>query len=152
MKKKYKIILIAMFVLLSFLLVIVGNFYLNKRDNIKRYFDIRIPSNSKFISYEDTGKLGHIKTVVKVNELEMKKVLESVKKHYYKAEDDARKEECYSEFEWTNFRINKEHVIEMYHSVVTRREVFRYKKSAYRYICFVEGDKEGYYICFSTGK
>lgn len=152
MNKKVKIILFIMFILFLFLLVSVGNFYLNKRDNIKRYFDIRVPSSCEFISYEDTGEFGEIQAVIKVNEADMKKVLESVKKHYYKAEDDARKEECYSEFEWTNFRIDKERVIEMYHSVVTRREVFRYKKSAYRYIFFVKGDKEGYYICFSTGK
>lgn len=152
MKKKYKIILITIFVLLLFLLVIVGNFYFNKRDNIKRYFDIRIPSNSKFISHEDTGELGHIKAVVKVNELEMKELLEYVKKHYGKAVDDISKKECYSTFKWADFGIEKEKIIEMYESVVTRRAFFSYTKSAYRYIYFIEENEEEYYICLYTGK
>lgn len=152
MKKKGKIILTVMFIILLFLLAIVGNFYLNKKDNIRRYFDIRVPTSCEFISYEDTGELGHIKAVVKVNELEMKEVLGNVKRHYGKAEDDISKEECYSTFEWADFGIEKERVMKMYESIVTRRDIFSYKKSAFRYIYFVKEGEEEYYICFYTAK
>lgn len=137
---------------------------LNKRDNIKRYFDIKVPSGCEFISYKNTDENGFFKAVVKVTELEMKKVLENIQKHYskiakeeIKEKDEKKREEYYSRLKdeyYTiledEFGIEKEQVIEMYGSVVSRRELIWITKTVERYIYFIKGDNQDYYICFYT--
>lgn len=136
-----------MLIIFLSILTLAGKFNWNKKDNIKRYFDIQVPSDCEFVSYQKNGE--ELKAVVKLNELERIEVLEAVKKHYGKEDDNAAKEMCYFILE-QDFGMEKERVIEMYHSFVSVKKMFTTIKSSSRYIFFLKGDNEEYYICFYT--
>lgn len=122
-------------------------FYLNKEENIRKYFNIQLPSKCEFIYYKKT--LEELKAVVKVNESEMKKMQEDIEKHYGKAGNLSSRELCYSVFE-EKFGMEKNKIIEMYKEWTSRTRWQETIKTVSMYVFFVKGEEGEYYICFDT--